>query len=245
MVAVADRSHLVAAECSGPAQHLYSEAPRQLPGPADVGDCLGVIRVVLTDFDGVIRLWPAPFTESVEDRYGLERGSLARAAFDETILNNAVTGRVTDTEWRAQITRRLGSHTDPATAATAVAVWSASPGVVDAAALGVLQTARSVAVLGLVRNATTRLADDLARLALDDVFDFIINSSAIGCAKPSGCFYEHAVRRCECRRDQVLFVDDRSENVAAAIDFGFRGHHYRDPRTLDRVLRECGVIRAV
>ena len=202
-----------------------------------------MIRVVLTDLDGVIRQWPAPFAQSVEDRHGLERGSLARAAFDATILGDAITGRITDSEWRERIARRLGSHTDPATTAAAVAAWSASPGVVDTAVLDVLQSVRSVAALGLVTNATTRLAEDLSRLALDDAFDFVVSAAAIGCAKPSACFYEHALRRCECDRGEVLFVDDRSENVAAAIDFGFRGHHYRDPRTLQRVLRECGVIR--
>ena len=51
------------------------------------------------------------------------------------------------------------------------------------------------------------------------------------------------MRRCECDCDQVLFVDDRLENVAAAMEFGFRGHHYRDPGTLQQVLHECGVIR--
>ena len=56
-------------------------------------------RVVLTDLDGVIRQWPAPFAQSVEDRHGLERGSLARAAFDATILGDAITGRITDSEW--------------------------------------------------------------------------------------------------------------------------------------------------
>ena len=100
-----------------------------------------------------------------------------------------------------------------------------------------------MAALGLVTNATSRLADDLSRLGLDDAFDFIVNSAAIGCAKPSACFYEHALRRCDCDRNEVLFVDDRSENVAAAIEFGFRGHHYRDPGTLQQVLRECGVVR--
>ncbi len=141
------------------------------------------------------------------------------------------------------IARRLGSHADPATATAAVKAWSASPGVVEPAALGVLQKARAVAALGLVTNATSRLADDLSRLALADAFDFIVNSADIGCAKPSACFYEHAARRCGCDRDEVLFVDDRLENVDAATRFGFRGHHFRDPVTLQRVLRECGVIR--
>ena len=189
---------------------------------------MSAVRIVLTDLDGVIRRWPDSLLDSVEDTYGLARGSLARAAFDKTVLSDAITGRVTDSEWRKRVVGRLASQTDPATAAAAVAAWSSSPGVVDTAALRVLQTARSVAALGLVTNATTRLDDDLSRLGLDDAFDCIVNSSDIGCAKPSRCFFEHAAQRCGCDRTEVIFVDDRAENVDAAIEFGYRGHRYRD-----------------
>ena len=77
--------------------------------------------VVLTDFDGVVRHWPAAVTASVEDRHGLKRGSLARTAFDPSILDDAVTGRMTDSEWRCEVARRLGAETDAATARAAVA----------------------------------------------------------------------------------------------------------------------------
>ena len=100
-----------------------------------------------------------------------------------------------------------------------------------------------MAALGLVTNATSRLEDDLARLGLTDAFDFVVNSSAVGCAKPSRCFYEQAARRCGCERGAVLFVDDQAENVDGAIDFGFHGHLHRDPVTLERLLREWEVIR--
>lgn len=193
---------------------------------------------MLTDFDGVVRHWPAAVTASVEDRHGLPRGSLAKTAFDPSILDDAITGRLTDSEWRIQVSRRLATQTDAATARSAVAAWSAGRGVVDQAAVRVLQAARSVAALGLVTNATTRLDDDLARLGLSDSFDFVVNSSAVGCAKPSRCFYEHAARRCGCESEAVLFVDDRPENVDAAIAFGFHGHLYRDPETLERLLRQ-------
>ena len=199
---------------------------------------MNTTKVVLTDFDGVIRHWPSAVTASIEDRHGLKRGSLPRTAFAPSILDDAITGRVTDSEWRSEVARRLGSETDAATAQAAVEAWSASPGVVDQAALRVLQAARSVATLGLVTNATTRLDDDLAHLGLSDAFDFVVNSSAVGCAKPSRCFYEHAARRCGCERGAVLFVDDRPENVEAAIDFGFRGHAHRDAATLERLLRD-------
>ena len=193
---------------------------------------------MLTDFDGVVRHWPASDAASIEDRHGLKRGSLAKTAFDPSILDDAITGRMTDSEWRSEVQRRLAAETDAATARSAVSAWSTGRGVVDRGALQALQAARSVAALGLVTNATTRLDDDLARLGLSDAFDFVVNSSAIGCAKPSRCFYEHAARRGGCEPGAVLFVDDRPENVEAAIDFGFHGHLHRDPRMLERLLRD-------
>ncbi len=199
---------------------------------------MSAIRVVLTDFDGVVRHWPSAVTASIEDRHGMKRGSLARTAFDPSILDDAITGQMTDSEWRSEVARRLGAETDPDTARSAVAAWSTSRGVVDQAALQVLQAAQCVAALGLVTNATTRLDDDLARLGLTEAFDFVVNSSAVGCAKPSRCFYEHAARRCGCERGAVLFVDDRPEKVEAAIDFGFHGHVHRDAATLERCLRD-------
>jgi len=202
---------------------------------------VGIIRVVLTDLDGVVRRWPATQFSSVEDTHGLPRGCMARTAFHETLLTDAITGIVSDAEWRRRIAVRLGAQFDPAAAAAAVAAWSVSAGEVDTGTLEVLQAARSVVDLGLVSNATTRLADDLSRLGIDGAFDFIVNSSAVGCAKPSACFYEHALRRCGCTRDQVFFVDDRPENVAGAIAFGFHGHLFRDAKTLGQALRHAGV----
>lgn len=202
---------------------------------------MGVTRVVLTDLDGVVRRWPATQFSSVEGAHGLPRGCMARAAFHEPLLTDAISGIVTDAEWRRRIAARLGTQFDPAAAAAAVAAWSESVGEVESATLDVLQAARPAVALGLVSNATTRLADDLSRLGIADAFDFIVNSSAIGCAKPSACFYEHALRRSGCTRERVFFVDDRRENVAGAIAFGFHGHLFRDANTLEQALRHAGV----
>ena len=201
---------------------------------------MGVIRVVLTDLDGVVRRWPATQFSSVEDAHGLPRGCMAAAAFHESLLTDAITGVVTDAEWRRRIAARLGTQFDPA-AAAAVAAWSEGVGEVESATLAVLQAARPAVALGLVSNATTRLADDLSRLGIAGAFDFIVNSSAVGCAKPSACFYEHALRRSGCTREQVFFVDDRPENVAGATAFGFHGHLFRDAKTLEQALRHAGV----
>ena len=170
--------------------------------------------------------------------HGLPRGSMARAAFHETLLTDAITGIVTDAEWRKRVAARLGTRFDPAE----VAQWSMGAGEVHTGTLAVLQSARSAVPLGLVSNATTRLADDLCRLRIAAAFDFIVNSSAIGCHKPFACFYEHALRRCGCTREQVFLVDDRPDNVAGAAAFGFQAHLFRDTNTLEQALRDAGVL---
>ena len=121
---------------------------------------------------------------------------------------------MTDAEWRKRIAARLAAQFDPVAAEAAVAAWSASAGEVHTGTLDVLQAARRTVALGLVSNATTRLAADLSRLG----------------------------RRCGCIRHQVFFVDDRPDNVAGANDFGFHAHLYRDPSTLEQALRAARVL---
>ena len=89
---------------------------------------MGMIRVVLTDLDGVIRRWPDTQFSSVEDAHGLPRGCMARAAFHESLLTDAITGVVTDAEWRRRVAARLGAQFGATAAAAAVAAWSASVG---------------------------------------------------------------------------------------------------------------------
>ena len=100
---------------------------------------------------------------------------------------------------------------------------------VDTGTLDVLQAVRPAAPLGLVSNATTTFADDLSRIGLDDAFDFIVNSSAIGCAKPSACFYEHALRRSgSTRRDRLRI---RRPPLRRREDLGASpARRRRDPR---------------
>ena len=78
---------------------------------------MGVVRVLLTDLDGVVRRWPATQFSSVEDAHRLPRGCMARAAFHESLL--------TDAEWRKRIAARLAAQFDPVAAEAAVAAWSA------------------------------------------------------------------------------------------------------------------------
>ncbi|MCX5206431.1 hypothetical protein OG897_34115 [Streptomyces sp. NBC_00237] len=51
---------------------------------------------VLCDFDGVVNLWEPDGMAALDRAWGLPEGSLAGAAFADELLEDAVTGRLTD-----------------------------------------------------------------------------------------------------------------------------------------------------
>jgi len=68
-------------------------------------------------------------------------------------------------------------------------------------------------------------------LGLVDLADEVINSS-LGVAKPERRIFEMAADRVGVPVGRCLFVDDRQENVDAAIRLGMQGVVYRKPRDL-------------
>ncbi|WP_197452157.1 HAD family hydrolase [Rosistilla carotiformis] len=65
-------------------------------------------------------------------------------------------------------------------------------------------------------------------------------SYKIGCMKPDPQIYSAAAEIAGFAADQILFIDDRIENVQGATDCGWRAIHYVDTPTLVRDLRAMG-----
>jgi len=65
-------------------------------------------------------------------------------------------------------------------------------------------------------------------LGLSRHFDGMHHSAALGAAKPDAEFYRRAHAKLPVSApDEVLFLDDRLDNVEAAAAFGWRARHYR------------------
>ena len=155
---------------------------------------------LVVDLDGVLRIWDPDIVASAERRAGLPPGALDRAAFaDAATLRAAVTGRISDAQWRAAIAARLVAVHGEA-AAGAVADWSGPCGEVDRRVLAVLREQRRSRPVALLSNATDRLPRDLQRLGLDDEFDAVFNSSALGLASPTRRSSWRSARPSGCRR---------------------------------------------
>jgi HAD superfamily hydrolase (TIGR01509 family) len=83
--------------------------------------------------------------------------------------------------------------------------------------------------------------DELARGILATRLDRVIASYQLGVRKPDPTFYTKLLGLTDLPPDQVLFVDDREENVASAQQLGIASHQFVDAPTLRGWLSDHGL----
>ena len=199
---------------------------------------------LLCDVDGVLRHWDDGAKADLELEFGLPPGTINTTALAPDRLGRAVTGLITDEQWRAQVAAdlvpRCGSETR---ADELVARWARLVGRVDEDVLRLLVEVRERAPVVLVSNATTKLEEDLDQLGVTDVLPTVVNSSRIGSAKPGPAIYRAAAEVAGTPVGRCLFVDDTAENVRGAEAVGMKGLVYRGVAVLRHTLApllDCG-----
>ncbi|KGN37010.1 hypothetical protein [Knoellia subterranea] len=186
-----------------------------------------MIKVLLLDLDGVLRIWDDALTAAVESDHGLPAGTLHRVACTPERLLPAITGVIDDGTWQAMITDLLvAEHGDRAR--DAVHDWLGPAGTVDTDVLTVVRHARTRLRVALLVNATSRLEDDLARLDLTGEVDSVTSSAHLGMALPEPDVYSTVAMRHGLMFSEIAYVDQSTVNVATAEILGIRSHHYTD-----------------
>ena len=80
------------------------------------------------------------------------------------------------------------------------------------------------------------------KFAIIKIFDEMILSFMIGAIKPDRLIFEEAIRRAGGDKDEMLYIDDRQDLVAAAAGLGIDSIRYEGPDRLLCAMREKGVI---
>ncbi len=76
---------------------------------------------------------------------------------------------------------------------------------------------------GIITNNIVEFRDHWrAMLPVDELFDFVVDSSEVGMRKPDPAIFEHALIVGGLAAEQVIFLDDHEGNVAAAQALGIR-----------------------
>jgi putative hydrolase of the HAD superfamily len=99
--------------------------------------------------------------------------------------------------------------------------------------LPMVEWARELQSAGIRTGILSNIGDAMAAglLAKFDwlsAFDHCTWSHALLLAKPERAIYEHAIKGMQTEATRILFVDDRAENIEAAVASGMQAIQYRD-----------------
>ena len=85
----------------------------------------------------------------------------------------------------------------------------------------------------LLSNAPADLARVVETLDWMPELDPMLFSCDMRLTKPNPTIYKHVLQRLGVAADEVILVDDRPENIAAAAEVGMRTLHFRTAEDLD------------
>ena len=200
------------------------------------------VECVVLDMDGVIRHWLPEYHGEVEARFGLEDGLLWRTAFSDPGFRDVTIGTITAEEWAAQIGAAIVEGHPDVAADEIAAAWLASNWRIDDDVVALIDGLRDAGTaVALFSNASSKLEADLAEIGIDERFVVVANSSRIGLAKPDVAAFRHVAGMLDAEPGAILFVDDRRENVAGAVEAGWHSVQMRSAARLGAVLRRLGI----
>jgi putative hydrolase of the HAD superfamily len=196
----------------------------------------GTPLAVLFDFGGVIWNMRWDVARALEDEHALPRGSILETLYRCDAWQEVERGRGDREAWLAaahgELERRAGRALPPIHEQ-----WRAAGGPI-AENVALIRSLRPSYRLGVLSNADRTLRSRLGDgLGIAGLFDDIVCSAEVGCAKPEPEIYGLACRRLGVAPETCVFVDDHAPNVEAARALGMRGVLYRVDRGDDlRVL---------
>src|ERR1035438_1931213 len=83
--------------------------------------------------------------------------------------------------------------------------------------------------LALLSNAPAEIAAAVTALPLASRFKHLLFSCFLAAAKPEPRCYALALARLGASAEEVIFIDDRTDNIEAAAGLGISSVHFTDP----------------
>jgi putative hydrolase of the HAD superfamily len=95
---------------------------------------------------------------------------------------------------------------------------------------------------GILSNIGDAMEDGIrSRFAWVDEFGHRTFSHRLGIAKPDAAIYHHAAQGLGVTEEEILFIDDREENIAAARSVGMTALQYSDHAAFVLAMRDAGL----
>ncbi len=190
---------------------------------AFVFDCGGVI---LRDGNpGPYQLWAG--------RLGMTEAELRQQLWGGESWTLAELGHISEEAFWFHVAPSLGLGDERDVQQLATDIWSTWR--VDDDVLDVVDDLRQTHRVAMLSNATDALERKLSETyGVADRFDPLLNSARLGVAKPDERVYAELCRRLQLEPREIVFIDDRADNIVAAAAFGLHVIWFVSPSELAR-----------
>jgi putative hydrolase of the HAD superfamily len=184
------------------------------------------IRGLIFDYGGVIQDMGWGVARELEEKHGLEPGTLPRTLFRSDEWRELEVGRGHVRTWlesaHQQLEAAAGRSLPPLHQQ-----WLASVSLIEEN-VALIRSLRPPYRIAILSNADVGLEERLRdRLGIGDLFDAVVSSAAVGIAKPDERIYRLTADRLGLPVQECLFIDDTEPNVRAAREVGMEAIHYR------------------
>jgi putative hydrolase of the HAD superfamily len=190
------------------------------------------IRAAVFDLGGVLEMvdddrWQLEWAARWEDHAGRPRGALDAGADARTraALND---GSITEAQSVAWFSRALGLSAKDADRMLAE-MWDEYCGVLDVPLYDLVVELRQTMKTAVLSNSVDGARrEEQQRFELASIFDVLVYSHEVGCAKPDPKIYRLTEDLLGVSPDEIVFLDDRPEHVRAARSCGWHAILHTD-----------------
>lgn len=98
-------------------------------------------------------------------------------------------------------------------------------------------------IVGCLSNTENFMERFHRKLGKKIDFDFQILSYEVGARKPEKKIYQEIFEYVDFKPSEILFIDDKQENVAGAKELGINSLHYKSYEQLKRTLHDCFIFK--
>ena len=203
-------------------------------------------KALIFDFGNVI-ITTSDYTprHQWDQALGHSHGTVESHVHNGELWLQAQTGAISMADYWEDVRSRLGLSSEQV---KQLAVDFYAGDTLDQALLDAIRAWREQGVIvGLLSNDSVELRPKLRHLGIDDLFDPLLISGEIGAMKPDAAAYQAVIERLpQIPVANMIFIDDRADNIAGAEAVGMVGvqYHCQTTPTADLINRLGQLLNA-
>ncbi|MBA3871135.1 MAG: HAD family phosphatase [Anaerolineae bacterium] len=180
------------------------------------------IRAIVFDIGGVLEITPRiGVTEKWEAIFHLQAGELDKRLYE--VWKGGSIGTITEADVHQQIGDILSIKAAQVNAFMDD-TWKEYLGTLDVELANYFTKLHQTYITAIISNSFVGAREkEIATYHFDKMTELIIYSHEVGIQKPDPRIFELACERLEIKPEEMIFVDDVEENIAAAQQLGIHG----------------------